>query len=191
MEREAKVKTITTQRAFTLIELLVVIAIIGILAALLLPVLSAAKEKAHRTTCLNNERQLGLAWQLYVGDNNDKLVSNDVDLSVPFVPRSPLNSWVTGNALVDAATTTISSGLLYSYTKSLPIYRCPTDRKDVSGTSTPILRTYSLSCFMAGPQTDKEDYGCQPLYRMNQIRNAASTLTFIDEDDLTQDDGHF
>jgi hypothetical protein len=92
---------------------------------------------------------------------------------------------------VDAAPTTITSGLLYSYTKSLSIYRCPTDRTDISGTSTPILRTYSLSCFMAGPQTDKDDYGSQPVYRLSHIPSAAKALTFIDEDDLTQDDGHF
>lgn len=59
------------QWAFTLMELLVVIAIIAILAALLLPVLGVAKEKARRTTCLNNLKQFGLACHLYAGDNED------------------------------------------------------------------------------------------------------------------------
>jgi prepilin-type N-terminal cleavage/methylation domain-containing protein len=64
-------RRLTVKRAFTLIELLVVIAVIGILAALLFPAISAAKNYTKRTTCLNNLRQVNLGLRMYIDDSND------------------------------------------------------------------------------------------------------------------------
>jgi prepilin-type processing-associated H-X9-DG protein len=73
MSREVRSARGKTAVAFTLIELLVVIGIIATLAALLLPVLSRAKESGRATACLSNLRQIGIALQVYVGDNRNRL----------------------------------------------------------------------------------------------------------------------
>jgi prepilin-type processing-associated H-X9-DG protein len=173
-----------------LIELLVVIAIIGILAALLLPVLSRAKERAHRITCLSNQRQLGLAWDIYSGEVNGLLAINDWVLDGQ-IARSPTNSWVWGNCLLDTDPANITSASLFPYVKNALVYRCPADRTDIQDTRIPKYRSFALSCYLGGPEENVVRWDVHPVARMNEIRNASKTLTFIDEDDLTIDDGHF
>ena len=79
--------------AFTLIELLVVIAIVAILAGLLLPSLTHAKAKARGIQCLNNQRQLSIAWRMYVEDNNDALLFASED---PANPATYGYAWMVG-----------------------------------------------------------------------------------------------
>jgi len=99
------------KRAFTLIELLVVIAIIAILAAMLLPALSKAKQKALTTSCTADLKQVGLGMRMFADDNEDRYPESGGSIGWNLIdPNSPSNSWMQQ---------------IYSYVQNTNVYHCP------------------------------------------------------------------
>jgi prepilin-type N-terminal cleavage/methylation domain-containing protein len=189
---------------FTLIELLVVIAVIAILAAILLPALASARERARGLICLNNTHQLTLSWQLYADDHNGRLPYNLV--MTEYGSRTNIN-WVNNVMTSDTnpdntnvATITQASLGIYAQGQTA-IYRCPCDRalstmQHAAGW-TARIRSYSMNAMMgdAGDATtngfnvNNPDY--TQFFKITQILHPAEMFVFVDEQSDSLDDGYF
>ena len=180
-------------RGFTLIELLTVIATIVILATLLLPILSKAKGKAHRTTCLSNLRQLGIAWALYADDNEGLLTES--------YPVNNPDAWVQGDMTKPNEAGDLDllrRGKLFHYNQSVAIYHCPSDDGVIAGgKQLATVRSYSMNCFMGarnpslGPiPSTAGDY--VPFYaKDSDIPHPEQMFVLVEEDERSINDGFF
>ncbi len=168
---------------FTLIELLVVIAIIAILAAILFPVFAQAREKARQITCASNERQIGLAFQQYVQDNDETLPNFSDAANVINYGTGTAQGWM---AYAVGVTNPSSGGVngpydpsygsIYPYVKSKGVYLCPDDSVGQQAGD-----SYAVNSCLAAPNMDAVNNNLHDGRTLAFIQAPSSTMLLGEE----------
>ena len=178
-------------RGFTVVELMAVVATIAILVSLLCAALEQTRNKALRIACLDNLKQLNLAWQMYTEDYEGYLPLNQTAGSALLDPRFPrfstsTNSWVAGNPRTDRSTANLRNGTLFPYVKSVAVYRCGLDDSRVESQPEILrVRSYSMNAYLGG------DEAMNPALKYSELRRPSSTFVFIEEHEKSRWESSF
>lgn len=184
----------TGKEGVTLTELLVTVVVIALLVSLLGPTLSQSRQRARLAACLNNLRQLQIAWLNYVDDYSGMLPPNTSEFSNG-VWRSDVDTWAgPSSALFDQNSRMIMRGLFFrlGYFQSVAGFVCPSDEGSVLDERRQAMelsrtRSYSMNGSLGGRESE-----VQPVVNHDRTISAPARLfVFIDEHQESIDDGHF
>jgi len=167
-----------TSGGFTLIELLVVIAIIAVLMAILMPTLNRAREQGKRAACMNNCKQLALAWNLYADDYDAKIVNGCTSLGTQNRDGVCWVYWPGLNATEEAAIRDLRRGMLFPYCPTPKLFKCPTGIRGE-------IVTYAIPDSMNGHWAITESIKPHIKTLKTQIKNLSEQIVFLDEGRLS------